>query len=100
VFGVLIGRAGNPDALAPSGPLAQAPGNGGGSGGGNGVRQTMVGNPIEFPIVNEQGQPVGVQRFQTMREAQEFIEELNRVHRMQEQIRNGGGQILVPMERF
>ena len=35
-----------------------------------------------------------------MREAQEFLEELNRFHRMQEQIRNGGGQILVPSERF
>src|SRR5688572_23871510 len=104
VLGVLIGRVGNQGAVMPNSPVAQAPGGAGGAGNGNnggGVRgPTMVSNPIEFPIVNEQGQPVGVQRFQTLREAQDFLEELNRFHRMQEQIRNGGGQILVPSERF
>jgi hypothetical protein len=93
VLGVLIGRVGNTgDAMMPSSPVAQVPG---------GVRgATMVSNPVEFPIVNEQGQAVGVQRFQTQREAQDFLEELNRFHRLQEQIRTGGGQILVPSERF
>jgi anti-sigma factor RsiW len=98
VLGVLIGRVGNQGAVMPNSPVAHLPGGGGVPGGGRGP--TMVSNPIEFPIVNEQGQPVGVQRFQTMREAQEFLEELSRFHRMQEQIRNGGGQILVPSERF
>jgi hypothetical protein len=96
VLGVLIGRAGN-DAggMMPGGnTVATVPG------GPRGQGPTMVSNPIEFPIVNEQGQAVGVQRFQSIREAQEFIEELNRVHRLREQIRNGGGQISVPMERF
>ena len=94
VFGVLIGRVGNQDAMMPNGPIANV------SGGRNVPGPTMVSNPIEFPIVNERGQAVGVQRFQSMREAQEFLDELNRFHRMQEQIRNGGGQILVPSERF
>ena len=96
VLGVLIGRAGN-DAggMMPGGnTVATVPG------GPRGPGPTMVSNPIEFPIVNEQGQAVGVQRFQSIREAQEFIEELNRVHRLREQIRSGGGQISVPMERF
>ena len=103
VLGVLIGRAGH-DAGTPDGRMSQVASGGGngGNGGNNGTVRgpTMVSNPIEFPIVNEQGQPVGVQRFQSMREAQDFIEELNRFHRMQEQIRNGGGQILIPSERF
>jgi hypothetical protein len=93
----MIGRVGNPDGgggIMPSGPVASVPGGRGAPG------PTMVSNPIEFPIVNEQGQPVGVQRFQSQREAQDFLEELNRFHRLQEQIRSGGGQILVPMERF
>jgi hypothetical protein len=37
---------------------------------------------------------------ESLREAQEFMEELNRVRWMQEQMRDGGGQILVPSERF
>ncbi|MEA2710452.1 MAG: hypothetical protein QOF78_3053 [Phycisphaerales bacterium] len=94
VLGVLIGRVGNQGAVMPSGTIAQVPV-------GRGVPgPTMVSNPIEFPIVNEQGQSVGVQRFQSLREAQDFVDELNRFHRMQEQIRNGGGQIFVPIERF
>lgn len=101
VFGILIGRSandtGNPRPRG-GGTVAQAPGGGGGGGGVN--RATMVNNPIEFPIVNEQGQAVGVQRFRTTREAQEFFEELKRFHRLQEQIRSGGGQIVVPSERF
>jgi hypothetical protein len=95
VLGILIGRVGNDGgggAMMPSSPVANVPG-------GRGM-QTNVSNPIEFPIVNERGQAVGVQRFGSMREAQEFLDELNRFHRMQEQIRNGGGQILVPSERF
>jgi len=106
VLGVLIGRTGSDNnAMVPDGRVAQV-GNGngnpapGGAGGGNMRGPTMVSNPIEFPIVDEQGRPVAVQRFQTLREAQDFLEELNRFHRMQEQIRNGGGQILVPSERF
>jgi hypothetical protein len=98
VLGVLIGRVGNQDSMTPSGGAITTVSNGGG-GAGRGM-QTNVSNPIEFPIVNERGQAVGVQRFQSMREAQEFLDELNRFHRMQEQIRNGGGQILVPSERF
>jgi len=102
VLGVLIGRAasdsGGGGGSMPSGPVAQVPGGNGGNPGRGGP--TLVSNPIEFPIVNEQGQPVGVQRFQSLREAQDFFEELNRFHRLQEQIRNGGGQILVPSERF
>ena len=103
VFGVLIGRAGgvgDGDTGMPSGPVARVPGGNGGNGGAGRGGPTLVANPIEFPIVNEQGQAVGVQRFQSLREAQDFFEELNRFHRLQEQIRNGGGQILVPSERF
>ena len=98
VLGVLIGRVGNSDALMTGGgggggTIASVPGS-------NVPGPTMVSNPIEFPIVNERGQAVGVQRFQSTREAQEFLDELNRLHRMQEQLRNGSGQILVPSERF
>ena len=108
VLGVLIGRAGNDVGGAGgrmgsgSGAVAQyAPASGGAGNGGGAVRgPTMVSNPIEFPIVDEHGRPVAVQRFQTLREAQDFLEDLNRLHRIQEQIRNGGGQIQVPMERF
>ena len=104
VLGVLIGRAGNDGStMMPDSRVAQVgSGGGGGNPGGGNVRggPTMVSHPIEFPIVDEQGRPVAVQRFQTLREAQEFLEELNRFHRMQEQLRNGGGQILVPSERF
>ena len=102
VLGVLIGRAGDGIGgggnMMPSGPVASVPSGGGGAPA-RGM-QTNVSHPIEFPIVDEQGRPVAVQRFQTLREAQEFLEELNRFHRMQEQLRNGGGQILVPSERF
>ena len=96
VLGVLIGRAGDNGGggVMTSGQVATVPGGAGRS------MQTNVSHPIEFPIVDEQGRPVAVQRFQTLREAQEFLEELNRFHRMQEQIRSGGGQILVPSERF
>src|SRR5688572_20499039 len=70
VLGVLIGRAGNQGAMMPTSPVGTVAN-------GSGVRgPTMVSNPIEFPIVNEQGQPVAVQRFQSHREAQEFFEEL------------------------
>jgi hypothetical protein len=101
VLGVLIGRVGNQNTGMPGVPVGHLAGGGGNTTGGNGRGATFVNNnPIEFPIVNEQGQPVGVQRFQTQREAQDFFEELNRFHRLQEQIRNGGGQILVPSERF
>ena len=102
VLGVLIGRVGNQDAMMANGPITTVSnvGSGGGVSGGARGMQTNVSNAIEFPIVNERGQAVGVQRFQSMREAQEFFDELNRFHRMQEQIRNGGGQILVPSERF
>jgi anti-sigma factor RsiW len=106
VLGVLIGRTANSTdrdgvvgpAGGPGTTVVQGPAPRGVNGGPGGA--TMVSNPIEFPIVNEQGQAVGVQRFQSTREAQEFIEELQRFHRLQEQIRNGGGQILVPSERF
>jgi anti-sigma factor RsiW len=90
VFGILVGRVGNQGAMMPGSPDR------------NGVSgQTMVSNPsiVEYPIFGHNGRPVATQRFQSPREAQEFMEELNRF-RAQEQIRNGGGQILFPTERF
>ena len=95
VLGVLIGRAGNQGAVLPSGPYATVGQPQGVAGG-----PTMVSNPIEFPIVNEQGQPVGVQQFQSFQEARQFLDEINRMHRLREQIRSGNGQIVIPSERF
>jgi hypothetical protein len=96
VFGILVGRVGNQGAQLPGVP------------GGDSVAQnnglpgapTMVSNPVEYPIYSQDGRPVATQRFQSPREAQDFIEELNRFHMAQEQLRRGNGQILIPSERF
>ena len=93
VLGILVGRVGNQGAVMPNQPIGLA---GGGAGG-----ATFVSNPtLEFPIVNERGQRVATQRFQSYRERNEFFEELSRIRRAQEQLRNGNGQILIPTERF
>jgi anti-sigma factor RsiW len=43
--------------------------------------------PVDLPIVNEYGQQVAVQHFNTRREAEKFIEDLNRWQKTQEQIK-------------
>ena len=94
LLGILVGRAGNQSGTMPAGPLAQV-------GGGAANAPTFVSNPsLDFPIVNESGQRVGTQRFHSIRERNEFLEELSRVRRTQEQLRTGGGQIYIPTERF
>ena len=61
---------------------------------------TVVSNPVEYPIFTQDGRPVATQRFQSQREAQDFIDELNRFRMAQEQLRRGNGPILIPSERF
>ena len=97
VFGILLGRVGNQGALIPGAPdpssVAQTTGLPG--------APTMVStNPVEYPIYSQDGRPVAMQRFQSVREAQDFVEELNRFRTAQEQLRRGNGQILIPSERF
>ena len=93
VFGILVGRVGNQGAVMPNQPVGHV--------GGGGGSPTFVSSPgLEFPIVNERGQRVGTQRFQSVRERNEFLEEMTRVRRAQEQLRNGNGQIFIPTERF
>lgn len=48
-----------------------------------------AGGPVELPIVNEFGQQVGVQRFNSAREAAEFLEDLRRWQQRQEQAKQG-----------
>jgi hypothetical protein len=86
LIGIMIGRVGNNSGggLYPTVPVGQV---------------TPVSSPIEYPIVNDYGHAVGVQRFNSAKEANEFFEELARWQKAREQIRNG--QMMMPMtERF
>jgi hypothetical protein len=98
VLGILIGRVGNSGPGSPEGPgLAQLNHGQQGIPGQPGI--TNVSAPVELPIVDESGQSMGVQRFRTTSEANEFFEDLSRFQRQQEQIRNGGGN-MIQSERF
>ena len=102
LLGILIGRVGQRG--------AEMPGSGGSRVASNNQtnvaqpvpqgQPTLVNNPIQFRIVNEDGQPVGVQSFRSPQEANEFFEDLSRWQRMQDDLRNGGGLIVPNSERF
>lgn len=55
--------------------------------------------PVDLPIVNEYGQQVAMQHFNTRREADKFIDDLNRWQKTQEQIKQNN---IVPVgaEKF
>ena len=57
---------------------------------------TTVGGqrPVEFPIVDEFGRVIAVQRFNNAEDAARFIEDLNRWQQREEQIKSG--QTIVP----
>lgn len=89
LIGIMIGRVGNNLGSPFNGSAGQVPG---------GVTNVSNPLPLEYPIVNEYGQPVAVQRFNSAKEANDFFEELTRWQQAQEQIRRGQA---VPMtERF
>jgi hypothetical protein len=102
VLGILIGRVGQRGAEMPrpGGPAIasnERPGIVQPSPQG---QPTLVSNPIRFRIVNEDGQPVGEQQFNSPQEANQFFEDINRWQRMQDDLRNGGGMIVPNSERF
>jgi hypothetical protein len=55
----------------------------------NNQRTHLVPAPVDLPIVNEYGQRVGVQRFNSIEEAGAFVEDLSRYQRTQEKVING-----------
>jgi anti-sigma factor RsiW len=121
-FGIgWIGRgSGGPTTLTPiatgnaTGPtVASVPNNptvtpGGVVTPGNGFQTVSAGasnaapadGPVELSVVDEYGRPVGVQRFRSRAEAQQFIDDIQRWQRTQEQIRQQGPIAPVSKEKF
>jgi hypothetical protein len=74
---------------------------------GGGLRTVATGapvdpaeGPVELSVVDEYGRPVGVQRFRSRAEAQQFIDDIQRWQRTQEQIRQQGPIAPVNKEKF
>jgi anti-sigma factor RsiW len=49
--------------------------------------------PVQFRIVDGNGQPITNQPFNSVEEAKQFLEDLNQWQKQQEQIKSGGGQV-------